>query len=174
MAQVILNRKASSRASPTIYYTVEVEQIARTVNDVTLQFTVTSDLQYDSSNKGTGYTMTGGVYVGGAWHDIVLKQSNVTWVGSNDPYTAKGTITVSGLTAVQTAVEGVKFRVVSSNTTYNGGTLDATACDDITIDRYGGIGYVGGKAALTWRNVGGEWHNALPWANDNGTWKEGV
>ena len=174
MAQVILNRQKSTRSGPNIWYTVTVELSERTLDSVTLKVTVESDLEYDSSNKGEGYTMTGGLYVGGSWRDIVLKKSNETWVGSKDPYTDTATFVISGLSAVQTELSGIRFRVVSSNTNYNGGTLDATDCADIVIDRYGGIGYVGDDAALCWVNNAGEWQNALPWVNDNGTWKVGV
>lgn len=174
MAQVILNRKKSTRSGPNIWYTVKIEPSKRTLDSVTLKVTVESDLEYDSSNKGEGYTMTGELYVGGIWRPILLKGSNETWVGSKDPYTDSATFTASGLSAAQTALSGIRFRVVSSNTNYNGGTLDATSCADIEIDRYGGIGYVGDDAALCWVNNAGEWQNALPWVNDNGTWKVGV
>lgn len=174
MAQVILNKKASTQASPTIYYTVEATPSNRTEDSVTLDVRVTSDLQYDSSNKGTGYTMTGGLYINGEWHSIVLKESNETWKGANDPYYKTAIITVSGLGVTQESITDIKFRVVSSNTSFNGGTLAETQCDDIEIDRYGGIGYVGGDAALCWVNNAGEWRNTLPWVNDNGTWKVGV
>lgn len=178
MAQVILDRATSSQASPTIYYTVEVEPSARTANGVTLKFTVTSDLQFDSSNKGTGYTMTGGIYVGGEWKSIVLKETNATWAGSSDPYTATGTFTISGLSAAQTSITGVQFRVVSSNTSYNGGTLTATDCADISIDRYGGVGHINvdgtWKEALAWVNVNGAWNRAVPFVNKDGTWHHSV
>lgn len=174
MAQVILNKKASTQSSPTIYYTVEVTPSNRTKDGVTLSVKITSDLQYDSSNKGEGYTMTGELYINGAWQSIVLKKSNETWKGSNDPYYKTASITVSGIDVTQTAITGVKFRVVSSNTSYNGGTLSATTCSDIEIDRYGGVAYVGGDDALCWVNDAGTWKLALPWVNNNGTWKEGV
>lgn len=176
MSQVILNRKKSTRSGPNIWYTVTVEQSERTLDSVTLKFTVESDLEFDSSNKGVGYTMTGGVYIDGTWHSIVLKGTNVTWQGSNDPYTASGTFTISGLDVSQTSITGIKFRVVSSlPTQYNGGTLDATSCSDIIIDRCGGIVHINvdgeWKGAIPWVNVDGEWKPAVPWANVDGTWK---
>lgn len=178
MAQVILNKKASTQASPTIYYSVEVTPTNRTANSVTLSVKVTSDLQYDSSNKGEGYTMTGGLYINGTWQSIVLKKSNETWTGSKDPYYKTATITVDGLDVTQTAITGVKFRVVSSNTSYNGGTLTATSCSDIQIERYGGVGYVrtadGWKQGIPYVKVNGVWEQAIPNANNAGNWKVGV
>jgi hypothetical protein len=93
------------------------------------------------------------------------------WTGTS-PRTASKTVTVSGLSAMQDEITGIQFRSIRENV--GGPQLNATDCADIEIDRYGGIGYVGDDAALCLVNNAGEWQNALPWVNDNGTWKVGV
>lgn len=179
-AQIVLNEKKSTYGGPYGFYTVKLTPYNRTKDSVTVKCDVSAHLQYEGSY--TGHKVTCGLYIGGKWVDFVIysgggvvyddgSDNGKLWKGTSEK-TASKSIDVSGLSAVQEVLTGIKFRAISQAS--GGPQLDATDCADITIDRYGGLGYVGGKAALTWRNVGGEWHNVLPWANDNGTWKEGV
>lgn len=129
----ILDSKKSTTGSPYIFYTVEVTATRTSASKASLSVEITSDLEYSSSSKGTGYTMTGKLYVGGSWHSITLKKSTVAWSGANDPYTATATITVSGLSNSQTSLTGVKFKVESSSSSYPGGELTSTSCSNISV-----------------------------------------
>jgi hypothetical protein len=180
-AQIVLNEKKSTYGSPYGFYTVKLTPSGRTKDSVTVKCDVSAHLQYPESF--TGHKVTCGLYIGGKWVDFVIysgggvvyedgSDNGKLWKGTSAK-TASKSIDVSGLSAVQKVITGIKFRAISQSS--GGPQLNATACDDISIDRYGGIGYVGDDAALCWVNSAGEWQkNTLPWVNDNGTWKEGV
>lgn len=175
-AQIVLSEKKSTYGSPYGFYTVTLTPLNRTMNTVDVMCEVSAHLQYTDSR--VGYKVTCGLYIGGEWTDFVIyggggnETNGKMWTGTS-PRTASKTVTVSGLSAMQDEITGIKFRSIRENV--GGPQLNATDCANIEIERYGSIGYVGDDAALCLVNNAGEWRqNALPWVNDNGTWKVGV
>lgn len=133
----ILNEKQSTAGSPYVYYTVETTASSRTVNSVKIKITVTSHLADQSSSLGSGssYTLTGYLKLNGTEHSITLKGSTSTWSGTTE-HTSSTTVTVKDLSASQTSITNVKFRVERGNrSTSAAGYLSSTSCSNITIPR---------------------------------------
>ena len=81
MAQTILSEKQSTGGSPYAFYTVEVTPSGRTANSVNLAVKVKSHLQYSSSYRGTGVTITAYLTINGTNYSIPLKLSSATNTG---------------------------------------------------------------------------------------------
>lgn len=171
-AQIVLNDKQSTYGGPYGFYTVTLEPSNRTQNSVTVKCTVSAYLQYDVSE--TQYGVVCSLYIGGAWHEFTLVPYGTWWRGT-DPITASTTITVSGLSVVQTAITGIKFKAVEGLGETSGPSLSATACSDLTIDMFGGLAAINldgvWRQALPWLNVEGVWCVVLPWVRDGNLWR---
>lgn len=176
-AQVVLNEQKSTYDSPYGFYTVTLTPSNRTMDSVDIKCDVSAHLQFDDS--WTGYRVTCGLCIGdGEWADFVLYAGGGTadngkaWKGTS-PRTASTTITLTGLSAAQTTITGIKFRSICQNV--GGPQLNATDCADLSIDLYGGIANlnVDGAwvSALTWLNVDGVWKMVLPWVRDTDAWR---
>lgn len=129
----ILSKTKSSVGNPYCYYKVESTSITdRTVNTVKIAVKITSNLASSQSHFGTGYTLNAQLYLNGSWSsNIQLKGSSDSWSGTNE-HTKTATLTVSGLSATQTSITGVKFKVTSSASD-DACQLNSTNCNNITI-----------------------------------------
>lgn len=129
----ILSKTKSSFGNPYCYYKVESTSITdRTVNTVKIAVKITSNLASSQSHFGTGYTLNAQLYLNGSWSsNIQLKGSSDSWSGTNE-HTKTATLTVSGLSATQTSITGVKFKVTSSASD-DACQLNSTNCNNITI-----------------------------------------
>ena len=105
----ILSGKKSSYGSPTAYYTVSVTTKSRTASSVVFVARVSGHLASSSSSLGSGLSLVAGIYAGGSWHTKTLKSSSSSWSGTGT-HTISWEFTVSGLSATQTSVTGIKFR----------------------------------------------------------------
>lgn len=174
--QVVLNNKESTYGGPYGYYTVTLTPSNRTANSVTVKCDVSAYLKY--SDSYTQYGVTCGLYIGGKWHDFILVPYGTYWQGTT-PISASTTITVSGLTATQTSITGIKFRAIDGASESEGPSLSSTSCSNLTIaTSETGTGSthinVGGawKAATVYINVSGTWKEATPYMNVDGVWKK--
>lgn len=129
-SQVVLNNRESTYGSPYGYYTVTLTPSNRTTNSVTVKCNVSAHLL--ASNSYTNYGVTCGLYIGGTWHDFTLVSYGTPWQGTS-PISASTIITVSGLTASQTSITGIKFRAIDGASEYEGPSLSATNCSDLAI-----------------------------------------
>ena len=139
----ILSKKKSTYGSPYAFYTCKVEEVSRTPTTVKLKITASGYLQYSNSwlGTGSGYGLVAGIYIGGKWYTWTLKSSSTKWSGTTS-HSASTTITVDAAVAAS-ALSGVKFRVLRSNTDYKPASLSATACSNIAItnvaDKYANV-----------------------------------
>lgn len=69
--------------SPYIYSTATVSEKSRSGTSVTLNISLSTNLQYSSSYLGTGYKLTGTVTAYGNTKSITIKNSSDSWSGSS-------------------------------------------------------------------------------------------
>lgn len=132
----LLSKKKSTIGSPYCYYTVSAKASSRTANSVFVSVAVTSALWQSASYFGNGYGLTGSLYIGGEWHNAVLKKTTDYWRGTTG-HTVNFSLIVDGLSASQTALTGIKFKVTRSDSLGDGScTLNETACANLPITAY--------------------------------------
>lgn len=125
---------ATSRANrPYFNYKVTAKTSGRTANSVKVTIAITASLQYDESYFG--YTLGAAVYIGGSWHNVTMKESGSTWRGKSG-HTKNISVTVTGLSASQTALTGIKFKAYRNDSAGTAGILGETACSDLAISPY--------------------------------------
>lgn len=140
----ILSSTRSTHGSPYAHYTVTAEQVVRKYDSVTIKITVVWRLESSGSqtaSMGTGYTLSAYIYLPsivsstattGKWHEIVLKSSSTS---INDATTRK--VSAEFTIPTQTTwsvIDGMKFKVESSSSSYTGGTLTEVNCEQFAID----------------------------------------
>lgn len=125
----ILSEKQSTVGSPYAFYTVAIEEVAgsRTSTTVDINIRIKWHLQYYNSYWYSGHTKTAYLYLNGNWFYVTLKDSD-TLIEGDDVHTSTRRVTVTGLTASQKSITGIKFRVETNNDNYRGGTMSETAC----------------------------------------------
>lgn len=120
---------SASGTNPDALYKLTAVESARTSSTVTIKFTAYGKLEASSHWLGTGHTLTAAVYVGGSWYSWTLKKSTVAWEGTT-AHSASKSVTID-VTASQTSVTGIKFKV-----THSGGTscpLSSRSVSSLTI-----------------------------------------
>lgn len=132
--KTILSNKKSSYGSPYAYYSLSVEEVERTPSEVTLKFTATGHLQYETSYMGTGkgYGLDVAVYINDKWYEWTLKSESSTWNGRTK-YSRSKTITVSA-SASKSSLSPY-FRVRRSVTSNHAASLDKTQCESFGITK---------------------------------------
>lgn len=128
---VVLSNARSDVGSPYVNYSVRLTASARNTNSVRITVTVTAALWTSGSWLYNGYPLTGSLYIGGSWHNITIKGSGEKWRGST-AHTASTSFTVTGLTADQTTLNGIKFKV----TAVDAGKLNERSCSALSIAKY--------------------------------------
>lgn len=128
---------ASSKVeAPTVNYKVTAKTSARTANSVKVSIAITSSLGRSGSYFLSGFGLKGSVYIGGSWRDVTLKKTTDRWRGTTG-HTVNLTVTVSGLSSTTTALTGIKFKVVRTDSVGGKtGILNATNCNDLKISAY--------------------------------------
>lgn len=126
---------ASTVSSPTINYKITAKASNRTADSVKVVFSITSWLHSDAAFFGTGYGLTGRVYINGSWLTVTLKSTSASWRGKS-AHTVNLTVTVTGLAASTATLTGIKFKVTRSDSSGSAGTLRETACKNLTIPQY--------------------------------------
>lgn len=125
---------ATSKANrPYFNYTVTAKTSGRTANSVKVTFAITASLGSDASYFG--YSLAAGIYVGGAWHNVTMKDNGTMWRGKTG-HTKNITVTVTGLSESQSALTGIKFKAYRNDSAGTAGILSETACKNLAISPY--------------------------------------
>lgn len=132
----LLNNKQTSSDEPKFFYTVKAKTSGRTASTIKVTVTVTASLKYTGSYFGHGYGLKAGIYMGGSWHEVVLKKTTDYWRGKTG-HTVSMSFTVSNLSASTKSLTGIKFRATRSDP-YGGGAgiLGETSCSNLEISDY--------------------------------------
>ena len=125
----------SSAGEVTFNYKVTAKASDRKEKSVKVEFAITASLEKASNYFGQGYGLKASIYVGGSWRDVTLKTTDVKWTG-NSGHTVNISVTVSGLTATQTSLTGMKFKVTRTDSYGTSGILGETACSNLTISAH--------------------------------------
>lgn len=149
----------SKASSPYINYTVSAKTTGRTANSVKVSIAITASLGKDNNYFGNGYKLVCSVYIGGSWHDVVLKNTSDYWRGRT-AHTKNITVTVSGLAESTTSLSGIKFKATRPDGLGKTGVLSETACSNLPVSTFASA--VAGKYYLTASSYGSgnAWHGA--------------
>lgn len=130
-------RKQTPAGKPRFHYTVTLRATGRTSNAVTITATITASLGTDKNYFGRGLGVKASVYVGGSWHDIWVKTTSAYWKGRS-AHTVSTTFTVTGLTADQTALTGIRFKAWRTDSLLANiaGIMPETGCSSMPISAY--------------------------------------
>lgn len=120
---------------PFVGYSVTAEASDRTETAVKVTVAVTGWLGGSKAYFANNGILKASVYMGGAWHSVVLKSSGAAWYGESG-HTVNMTFTVPGLTANQTALTGIKFKVERPDGIGRTGILGETVCNNLPISAY--------------------------------------
>lgn len=146
---------ASRANSPTINYKVAASISAREANYVVLSVAITASLGSSGSYFGEGYGLKGHIYLGGQWHEVVLKRTNEYWRGKTGHTQCFG-VKVTGLSETQTKLTGIKFKVTRLDSLGTAGILNDTACKDLTIGSFA-------KEPGSWYLTAADWSTGAKW-----------
>lgn len=130
----ILSSKKSSVGSPYAYYTVAATTSSRTPLSALVTVKITTKLAFSASFFGTGKGLQAGLYVGGSWHTVTVKTTSSSWSGTS-AHTADMSFRVSGLSASTSALTGIKFRVLRTDSTGSACKLNETSCSNIAVTK---------------------------------------
>lgn len=130
-------RKQTPAGKPRFHYTVTLRATGRTSSAVTITATITASLGTDKNYFGRGLGVKASVYVGGSWHDIRVKTTSAYWKGRS-AHTVSTTFTVTGLTADQTALTGIRFKAWRTDSLLANiaGIMPETGCSSMPISAY--------------------------------------
>lgn len=132
----LLLAAVSKANSPYIRYRLFAKSYERTANTVKVTLTITASLDNSSSYFGRGYNLRASVYIGGAWKTVELKNEDDYWKGTSS-HSKNITVTLTGLTASQVSIPGIKFKAFRNDSTGGtAGTLAETSCENILISTY--------------------------------------
>lgn len=131
----LLNKKKTTSSEPKFYWTVKAKATNRAANSVKVTFAITAAMAKSSNYFGRGYKLVASVYVGGSWHSVTMKDTNVRWNG-NSGHTKNITVTVAGLGESTTAVTGIKFKATRPDGKGSAGVLGETACSNMPISAH--------------------------------------
>lgn len=125
----------TSTGSPLVTYSVTAKATERTETAVKVTVTITTSLEASTSGIGTNREIEAAVLIGGSWHGATIKKKSAHWQ-KGQKYTTSYSFTVSGLTASQTSITGIKFKADRKDTLGDAGILAATNCNNLTIKAY--------------------------------------
>lgn len=130
----LLSSKRSDSGSPYVYYEVTATYSKRTEKSVCITVEIDSHLAESVSFLGTGKGLKGYVYIGGEWHYCTIKSTSSAWSGRTK-HTVKWSFYVYGLTAMQTSLTGIKFKVERTDSTGSAGELSSRSCNSLSISK---------------------------------------
>lgn len=132
----VLSGARSDIGSPYINYSVSLSASGRNNNSIRVTAVITSALWTSGSWFLTGYKLLGSLYIGGQWQNVTLKTTSDRWRGTTS-HTASMSFTVTGLSASQTVLSGIKFKVTRTDSLGDGsGTLNERSCGNLPIASY--------------------------------------
>ena len=154
----LLNNKQSDGGKPLFYYTVTAKTTNRTETSVKVDFTITASLGSSSSYFGYGYSLAASIFVGGAWHNVMLKTTKDWWEGKT-AHTTNLSVTVTGITATTTSLTGIKFKAYRPDGLGGAaGILSETACSSLAITQHSAATASGYYLAASSYGSGSGWH----------------
>lgn len=129
--------KQTPAGKPRFHYTVTLRATGRTSNAVTITATITASLGMDKNYFGRGLGVKASLYIGGSWHDVTVKGTSSYWKGRS-AHTVSTSFTVTGLSADQTALTGIKFKATRTDSLLENvaGKLPETSCSSMPISAY--------------------------------------
>lgn len=150
---------AESKAeSPFFHYTVNAQTKIRTRTSVKIIFTVSARLDNYASYFGKGYILYCAIYIGGAWHNILMHPVNHIWRGTVEH---KKTISVDvPVNESTTAIEDIRFKAWRDDDYGKSGILASTACKKFTIGAYPSPEPAEYYLCPTTFGTGDNWHGA--------------
>jgi predicted phage tail component-like protein len=153
--------KTTSKAEvPYVDYTVTAKATNRTANSVKVSIAITAALASSSNYFGNGFSLNASVYIGGAWRTVTLKKTTDYWRGKTG-HTKNITVTISGLSASDTALTGIKFKAVRTDSVGGQtGVLGETACKDLKISTYAAATPASYYLKSINYGTGAKWHGA--------------
>lgn len=124
----------SDAGTPQVMYKVSLETLSRTANSAKISASVSASPDAEDAKFGKGYVITASVFMGGTWHDVVLKETDEEWNGTAGQ-TKELEFTLSGLSAAAITYKDIKFKVTRSD---NGtaGALSEKACAEYVLTNY--------------------------------------
>lgn len=125
----------TSTGSPLINYSVTAKSSERTASTVKVTVAITTSLVGSVSGIGTNRELKASIYMGGAWHSVIIKKKSTHWI-KNKSYTANTSFTVSGLSTSTTSLTGIKFKVERTDTLGQAGILSEKSCNNLPISDY--------------------------------------
>lgn len=125
----------SKEEAPYIHYTVTANTVNRREKQVKISVTIAARLDNTSSYFRKGFSLAGAVYIGGAWHEVNLKDVNDIWEGTTSH--KKSFIVNLSVAASTTSIAGIKFKAYRTDSTGGkSGILNETACKNFPISAY--------------------------------------
>lgn len=133
----LLNKRKSTGAKPTMYYTLTAKSYDRAADSVKVKIALSVQMASKTNYFSGKRNLKASVQVGGDWYTwYVFKEGNSKWVGTQVKSFTK-VITLTGLSADQTALPDIKFKAERDDDTGGtSGTVESTNCKDIPISRY--------------------------------------
>lgn len=147
----------STASSPKVNYKVSGKASANNNGTVKVTFAITASLGTSSSYLLEGYGLKASVYVGGAWHDVTLKNTSDPWRGLTG-HTVSLPVTVTGVASTATALTGIKFKVARTDNKGTAGTLAETQCKNLAIGSSGTAGEDYFLTAYSYGTDSAHWH----------------
>ena len=136
---VILNVQTSVN-TPKVSYKIDAVTSNRTIDGITIKFTITSALTSSSSSLGSGstYGINGYIKVLGTEYLFTIKGTSDKWSGTTT-HTVTRTIPFTGIEPTATSITGITFRTTRTGDKDDGkiehaGELASTKCSNITFE----------------------------------------
>lgn len=125
----------TKEGSPLIDYEVTAKTSERTANSIKVDVSIKSVLTTSVSGIGTQRGIKASLYIGNAWHDVTIKNTSAHWYKGKS-YITNMSVTITGLTADTTILNGIKFKAERTDNLGSAGKLAETNCNDLTISAY--------------------------------------
>lgn len=126
--------------TPKVNYKIDAVTSNRTIDGITIKFTITSSLSSSGSSLGSGstYGIVGYIKVLGTEYSFTIKGTSDKWSGTT-AHTVSRTITFTGIEPTATSITGITFRTTRTGDKDDGkiehaGELASTKCSDITFE----------------------------------------
>ena len=132
---LLTKTKQSEDEEPIIYYTITAKASGRTPTAVNVTVAITAALAKSSNYFYGNRQLVGSIYMGGTWHDVIIKKLGVPWSG-NSGHTVNVSFTVDGLEADTDRLTDIKFKAYRTDDLGKTGILDETTCNDLKISPF--------------------------------------
>ena len=125
----------SDAGAPAFLYTVSAKTSDRTATSVKVTVSITASMKNTTSWFGVGLGLQGSLYVGGAWHNVTIKDKPAYWSGKTE-HIVNMSFTITGLSADTASLTGIKFKVTRTDSGVTSGAVSEKACSNLTIPKY--------------------------------------